>query len=170
MSNLFVRAEKTVPMADLKKQLMDLCRQRGKPYGLLVRKLDFPSSASVEEVREIAAENMRSGGSGRPPVPPILVYRVYADGREELVRGLHFRDLNTRSLKDIVAASDDSYVLNFLDAPVTFALTGASGFVAATSVIAPAVLFDELEMVPATEERPRVPIVPPPPLLARAAE
>ena len=168
MSNLFVRAEKTVSLADLKKQLIDLCRQRGKPYGILVRKLDFPSSASVSEVRELEAENMRSGGGGRAPVPPILVYRVYPDGHEELVRGLHFRDLNTRSLRDIVAASDDSYVLNYLDTPVTFALEGASNFIAATSVIAPAVLFDELELVPATEETPRVPIVPPPPLVASA--
>lgn len=167
MSNLFVRASKTVPLADLKKQLIEICKQRGKPYGMLVRKLDFPSSASVEEIRELEAENMRSGGSGRAPVPPVLIYRVYLDGREELVRGLHFRDLDARSLRDIVAASDDSYVLNYLDSPVTFALQGASSFVAATSVIAPAVLFDELELVPASGETPRVPIVPPP-LLARA--
>ena len=46
---------------------------------------------------------------------PVLVYRVYPDGREELVRGLRFRGLNARSLKDIVAASDESYVFDFLD-------------------------------------------------------
>ena len=40
---------------ELKKRLIDLCRQRGKPYGLLVRKMDFPSSASVAEVRRLLA-------------------------------------------------------------------------------------------------------------------
>src|SRR5579884_601689 len=91
LSNLFVHASKTSSLDDLKKQLIDLCRQRGKPYGIMVRELDFPSAASVSELRQMTAENMRSGGGGRPPVPPILVYRVYPDGREELVRGLRFR-------------------------------------------------------------------------------
>ncbi|HZU25518.1 MAG TPA: metallopeptidase TldD-related protein, partial [Bryobacteraceae bacterium] len=164
MGNLFVRATKTVPLDDLKKQLLDLCKQRGKPWGIIVRKLDYPSSGGAAEVRQITAENMRSGGGGRPPVPPILVYRIYPDGHEELIRGVHFRELDIRSLRDIVAASDDSYVFNYLDAPVTFALMDASGFVAPTSVVAPAVLFDELELEPAREQTPRVPLVPPPPL------
>ena len=40
----------------------------------------------------------------RPVSPPVLVYRVYPDGREELVRGLRFRGVSTRSLRDILAA------------------------------------------------------------------
>ena len=44
---------------------------------------------------------------------PILAYRVYVeDGREELVRGLGFRDVSVRSLRDIVASGEDQYVNN----------------------------------------------------------
>jgi hypothetical protein len=158
--NLFVRATQTVPLADLKKKLMDLCRERNKPYGILVRKLDFPSSASVDEIRRLA----QSGGNSRPVTLPLLVYRIYPDGREELVRGLRFRGLSTRSLKDIVAASDESYVFDFIDSNAIFALVGAGSFTTSASVIAPSVLFDEIELEPIQEETPKPPIVPPPPL------
>ena len=30
-----------------------MCKQRNKPYGIIVRKMDYPSSASVDEVRRI---------------------------------------------------------------------------------------------------------------------
>jgi len=164
--NLFVRATQTASASDLKKKLIDLCKERNKPYGMLVRKLDFPSSASVEELKRIAAGMSQSGGGTRPVSLPMLVYRVYPDGREELVRGLRFRGLSTRSLRDIMAASDESYVFDFIDAPVPFALMGAGGFMTSASVIAPSVLFDELEFEPVQQEVPKPPIVPPPPLSA----
>ena len=162
--NLFVRAAQPTPAADLKKKLIDMCKQRNKPYGLLVRKLDFPSSASVEELRRFAAAMSQSGGGTRPVSLPILVYRVYPDGKEELVRGVRFRGLSTRSLKDILAASDESAVFDFIDTPAPFALMGAGGFVTNASVIAPGILFDELELEPMQQEVPKPPIVPPPPL------
>src|SRR5207302_5949276 len=40
-SNLFVRASETTPVADLKKKLIELCVARSKPYGIVVRKMDF---------------------------------------------------------------------------------------------------------------------------------
>ena len=51
IGNLFVRSTETVPVTDLKKKLIELCKQRNKPYGMIVRRMDFPSSASVEELR-----------------------------------------------------------------------------------------------------------------------
>jgi hypothetical protein len=158
--NLFVRATQTVPLPDLKKKLMELCRERSKPYGMLVRKLDYPSSASVDELRHLA----QSSGNSRPTTLPLLVYRIYPDGREELVRSLRFRGLTTRSLKDIVAASDENYVFDFIDSNAVFALMGAGSFTTSASVIAPSLLFDELELEPVQEETPKPPIVPPPPL------
>jgi hypothetical protein len=158
--NLFVRATHTVPLADLKKKLMDLCRERNKPYGMLVRKLDYPSSASIDELRHLA----RSAGNTRPVSLPLLVYRIYPDGREELVRNLRFQGVSTRSLKDILAASDETYVFDFIDSNAPFALMGAGSFTTSASVIAPSLLFDELELEPVQEETPKPPIVPPPPL------
>jgi len=161
--NLFIRASQTESAASLKAKLIDLCKQRNKPYGMLVRKLDYPSSASIEELRRVTTAMAQSGGGSRPVSLPLLVYRVYPDGREELVRGLRFRGLSTRSFKDIIAASDESYVFDFIDSPAPFALMGAGGFITNASVIAPAVLFDELEFEPIQEEVPKPPIVPAPP-------
>jgi hypothetical protein len=160
--NLFVRASQTMPFPALKKKLMYLCTQGNKPYGILIRKLDYPSSASLDEFRRIAG-SAQSGGT-RPVTLPLLVYRVYPDGKEELVRNLRFRGLSTRSLKDIVGASDENYVFDFIDSNAMFALMGAGSFTTSVSVIAPSLLFDELELEPIQEEVPKPPIVPPPPL------
>ena len=163
--NLFVRAKKTTPLPKLRKKMMDLCKARGRPYGIIVRKMDFPSSASLDEARRVLAS--QSGG-GRPVSLPLLVYRLYPDGREELVRGLHFKGLNVRSLKDIVAASDDSNVFEFLENGAPFALIGAGSFVAQTAVIAPSLLVDDLELARTEEEFPRPPVAPAPPAVTAA--
>lgn len=165
-SNLFVEATRTVSAADLKKQLIQLCKDRNKPYGILIRKLDFPSSASIDELRRLFSASSQSGSGSRRVCLPLLVYRVYPDGREELVRGLRFRDVSTRSFKDILAASDQSEVFSFLDNAYPFALMGAGGYVSPAAVIAPGVLFDEIALERSNEELPKLPVVPPPALQA----
>jgi hypothetical protein len=162
--NLFIHASEATPAAEMKKKLMDLCRERNKPYGILVREMDFPSSGSVAELRRMAASAAQSGGNSRPVTLPLLVYRVYPDGKEELVRSVRFRSLSTRSFKDILAASDENYVFDLIDSNAPFALMGAGSFIASASVISPAILIDELEIEPIQEEIPKPPIVPPPPL------
>jgi TldD protein len=162
--NLFVRAEEAVPLPELKKKLIGLCRERNKPYGIIVRKMDFPSSASIDEARRMLAGMARSGGSPRPVSLPVLVYRAYADGREELVRGLRFRGLAARSLKDILAASEETQAFDFQDNTAPFALMDGGAFVAETSIVAPSILVDDLELEKAQEELPKPPIVPPPAL------
>jgi hypothetical protein len=89
---------------------------------------------------------------------------VYPDGREELVRSMRFRGVSTRSFKDIIAASDENYVFDFIDSNAPLALMGAGSFVTTASVIAPALLFDELEFEAVHEDVPKPPIVPAPPL------
>jgi predicted Zn-dependent protease len=161
ISNLFVQAAETRPLAELKRELIDICNTRGKPYGFLIRKMDFPSSASIEELRSIASAMAQSGG-GKPVSIPLLAYRVYPDGREELVRGLRFRGLNARSLKDILSAGDDFNIFDYLENNAPFALMGAPGYSAQASVVAPSVLIDDLELHRGDEEQPRLPVVPPP--------
>ncbi len=163
ISNLFISASEGKPLGALKAQLIDICKQRNKPFGMLVRKLDYPSSASVPELQSLAAGMTRGGGS-RPVTPPILVYRVYQDGREELVRGLRFRGLNVRSLRDIIAASSESTVFHFINNGAPFAMIGAGGFLAPASVISPALLFEELEFERPQDNLSQPPLVPPPPL------
>jgi hypothetical protein len=167
IGNLFVRATETLPVADLKKKLIEMCQQRNKPYGVIVRRMDFPSSASLEEVRRLLSNSAQAGG--HPVSAPVLVYKVYPDGREELVRGLRFRGLNARSLKDILAAGDDNNVFEFLNNQAPFALIGGANYVAESCAVAPSVLIDALELHPLEEEPPKLPIVPAPDLRAAAS-
>jgi hypothetical protein len=158
--NLFVRASQTTPAAGMKQKLMDLCKERNKPYGILIRKLDFPSSASTEELRRL----VQASGGSHAITAPLLAYKVYLDGHEELVRSVVFHGVSTRSFKDIVAASDENYVFDLIDSDAIFARMGAGSYITTASVIAPAVLFEEMELAPVEEEKPQPPIVPPPPL------
>src|SRR5260370_10300282 len=158
ISNLFVSSSEAVPVAELKKKLIELCRTRNKPYGIIVRKMDFPSTASIDEVRRL----MSGQQGGRPVSMPVLVYKIYVDGHEELVRGMRFRGFNVRSLKDILAAGDDTAAFEYMDSAAPFALVGVAGFTAKTSVLAPSILIDDLELHPAEEELPKLPVGSPP--------
>jgi enoyl-CoA hydratase/carnithine racemase len=165
--NLFVQAAEASPLEELKKKFVSLFRARNLPYGIVVRKMDYPSSASVDEVRRLLARTAQAGDGGRPVSLPLLVYRFYPDGREELVRGLRFRGFSARALRDIVAASVETFVFEYLENGAPFALSGASGFVAESTVIAPSVVFEELQLERAQEQVPTPPVVPPPSLTLR---
>ena len=161
ISNLFISSTDTVPAAELKKRLIELSKARNNPYGIIVRKMDFPSSAATGEVRQLLSGQQ----GGRPVSLPILVYRIYQDGHEELVRGMRFRGLTARSLKDILAAGDDSAAFEFMDNTAPFALMGGAGFTAEVCVVAPSILIDDLELHPVEEELPKLPVVSAPDLV-----
>ena len=81
-----------------------------------------------------------------PRDSPRLLYKVWVkDGHEELVRGAAFGDLDTRALRsDLVAAGNDTYVENHaLNVP--------------HSIVAPSVLFDELEVKRSTADKDKLP-------------
>jgi TldD protein len=162
IANLFVTARESAPLADLKQRLIQLCQERGKPYGILVRKLDFPFSAGAGELQGLAQANQQSGGSARPVSPPLLVYRVYPDGREELVRGLRFRGVSTRSLRDVLAASRETALFDFVNNGAPLAMMSAGGYLAPSSVVAPGLLFDEIELDVPRDQLPKTPLVPSP--------
>ena len=89
LGNLIVRSAEPVSAADLKRKLIEICKQRELPYGYYVDTLG-------------------------PRRVPRLIYKVYAkDGHQELVRGATFGDLDARAVRnDIVAAGNDIYVDN----------------------------------------------------------
>ena len=84
---------------------------------------------------------------------PRLLYRVYVnDGHKELVRGAVFNELDTRTLRsNLVAAGNDPLVSN------------REGAVP-TTIIAPSVLFDELEVKRTDKKNAKLPEYPPPDL------
>ncbi len=160
--NLFVKPAQTTPLAELKTRLIQMCKERDKPYGLLIRKLDFPFSGGNAEIQTLQTGSANSGGSVRPVSPPILMYRVYPDGREELIRGMRFRGVSTRSLRDILAASSETAVFDYINNGVPLARTGVPGYIAPTSIIAPGLLFDELEVDQLQNQLQKPPLVPAP--------
>jgi TldD protein len=162
IANLFVKPAESTPLADLKARLIQMCKERDKPYGLLIRKLDFPFLGSSAEIQTLQTASANSGGSVRPVSPPILMYRVYPDGREELVRGMRFRGLSTRSLRDILAASAETAVFDFINNGAPLARSGVGGYVALTSVISPGLLFDEIEVDQLQNPLQKPALVPPP--------
>lgn len=162
ISNLFVKASETASMMELKARLIQICKDREKPFGILIRKLDFPFSAGNAELQALQSTSTQSGGSARPVSPPVLAYRVYTDGREELVRGLRFSGVSSRSLRDILMASSETAVFNYVNNGAPLARIGVGGYLALTSVIAPGLLFDELELVRGQEQLEKPALVPPP--------
>ena len=61
------------------------------------------------------------------------MYKVYPDGREELVRGAEIARFDLKAFKRMLAAGDKPYVLN-------------SGGTGGRTVVAPALLFEELDL------------------------
>jgi TldD protein len=128
VGNLFIRASKTSSREELKKQMLDLCRSRGLKYGYYVDTLG-------------------------PRLSPRILFRVWADdGREEIVRGAVFDELDTRALRsDLVAAGNDPLVSNRTGMPFA-------------SIVSPSVLFDELEVRRADNTNEKLPDYPAPTL------
>lgn len=161
-SNLFVEARESVPEADLRKKLLEMVKAANKPYGIIVRKLDFPSAGDQNALRVIFSGNATN--TGKVPVSlPLVVYRIYPDGREELIRDVNFREMEIRALRDIVAG-DTPHVFHFLENGAPFAPIGVGNYVAETSVICPSLLLEEVELEPIRVETRTEPLVAPPPL------
>ena len=160
-TNLLITATEKTPVADLRKKLIDLIQQRGLEYGIVIRKLDFPSSASLDEARRLLAGG---GGTGSAqPVPlPIYIYKLFADGREQMIRGVRLRGVNARSLKDILFAGDDSITFSYLENGAPFALLANNGNSAEVSIVSPSLLVDDLELTRMDDELPKLPVAPSP--------
>ncbi|MBV9269177.1 MAG: hypothetical protein JO061_23610 [Acidobacteriaceae bacterium] len=136
IGNLFVEVAQPIPEAEMKTKLIDQVKAAGLKYGLLIRRIDFPSTASADELQGIAQE-LQKRGYARTITPPLLAYRVYPDGREELVRGARFMEFSAKNLRDLLAASDRAYVLNYLNRGTSFNLADVGSNVSISSVICP---------------------------------
>jgi len=85
-----------------------------------------------------------------PELTPRLLYKVAADGKRELVRGATLDDLDQRALRSgVIAAGKEPYVANY------------NGAVPET-ILAPALLFDDVTIRRANEKNDKLPFYPPP--------
>ena len=161
-TNLFIEAKEAVSETQLREKLVEMVKASGKPYGIIVRKLDFPSSGDTTTLRSIFSGSATN--TGKVPVSmPLSVFRVYPDGREEMVRDVNFRELEIRALRDIFAG-DTPHVFHFLENGQPFAPMGAGTYVAETSVICPSLLLEEAELETIRVDGRTDPVVDPPAL------
>jgi predicted Zn-dependent protease len=173
MSNLFFSSTETLPPADMKKKFLDDCRSEKLPYCLVVREMDNPTISLLhqDDFSELLASF--GGGAGTGDRLPLVVYKVYPeDGREEIVRGARIIGLSTRALRNLGGIGNDNFVYNYMQSQISgFAGTALGAFGSAqnglpASVVAPSLLFDDLEVRGARGEPKRLPLLPAPPMTA----
>ena len=100
-SNLIVESTNAVPEARLRQMLIDEVKRQNKPYGLYFR--DITGGFTTTQRAGLQAFK----------VIPVMVYRVYADGRpDELVRGADIVGTPLASFAKILATSDKPEVFN----------------------------------------------------------
>jgi TldD protein len=171
MSNLFFSSAETVSPADLKKKFLDTCSAEKLAYCLVVREMDNPALSLLhqDEFSELLASY--GGGAGTGDRLPLVVYRIYPEtGREEIIRGARIVGLNSRALRNLAGIGNDSFVFNYMQSQINgFAGTALGAFGSAqsglpASVVAPSLLFEELEVRGARGEAKRLPLLPPPPM------
>jgi len=173
MSNLFFNASETVSPAELKRKFLDECRSQKLEYCIIVREMDNPALSLLHQQDFSELLGSFGGGAGTGDRLPLLIYKVYPqDGRAEIIRGARIIGLNTRALRNLAGIGNDNFVYNYMQSQSAgFAGTALGAFGSAqsglpASVVAPSLLFEELEVRGARGEPKRLPLLPAPPLSA----
>jgi predicted Zn-dependent protease len=139
--NLIVTSTKSVPEAELRKQLIEEAKKQGKPYGLY-----------FEDISSGFAVTTRSSPQAFQVIP-LVVWRVYVDGRpDELVRGVSIVGTPLAAMKRILATGNKSEVFN--------GECGAESGTIPVSAVAPAMLVSEMETQRQPQGTARPPILP----------
>ena len=141
--NLIITSRKTIPDKELRRALIDEVRRQGKPYGLWFS--DIEGGYTITD---------RSGPQAFK-VMPLLVYRVWPDGRpDELVRGVDIVGTPIAAFETIVATGDTPGIFN--------GMCGAESGDVPVSAVSPSLLLRNLEIERASHERDKPPLLPPP--------
>ncbi len=134
----------------LYRQGVKLAQTYDLDHVLVVRRLEEPA---VTQMRQWSGYSRNDS----PLPPPVEMVRVYADGREEPLRDAAFVGVDRRVLRDLVAAGP-SQTATFRQEVSRWARYPGAGL--PTTLTAPSVLVEELEVVPgsrAADGPPRVP-------------
>ncbi len=139
-SNLIVSAQNTVSDDSLRSALIAECKKQGKPYGLRFQQ--------VEGGFTLTGRTIPNSFN----VLPILVYRVYADGRpDELVRGVDLIGTPLATFERIMLASNKTETFN--------GVCGAESGWVPVSASSPSLLVREIEVQKKDKSQERLPIL-----------
>ena len=142
-SNLIVESANAVAEARLRQMLIEEVKRQNKPYGLYFQ--DITGGFTTTSRQGLQAFK----------VIPVIVYRVYADGRpDELVRGADIVGTPLASFSKILATSDKPEVFN--------GYCGAESGSVPVSAVSPAILVSEIEIEKKAKSQDRPPLLPAP--------
>ena len=142
-SNLIVESKKTVSDQRLREMLLAEIKRQNKPYGLF-----------FEQVTGGYTTTQRRGLQAYTVIP-LIVYRVYPDGRpDELVRGVDIVGTPLSSFAKILVTSDKPDVFN--------GYCGAESGQVPVSAVSPALLVSEIEIQKKDHALDRPPLLSPP--------
>ncbi len=173
MSTLIFSSTETVSSDDLRKKFLDSCKAEKLDFCIVVRQMDNPSLSLMhqDDFSELLAS---FGGNAATDRLPLVVYKIYpSDGHEELVRGARITGFSPRMLRNIAGIGSDQFVYNYMQsqvAGVSGTALGAFGTAQnglPATVVAPSLLFEEIEVRGARGEPKRMPILPEPPMTAK---
>jgi predicted Zn-dependent protease len=141
--NLIVTSSRTIKDSELRQKLIDEVKKQGKPYGLYFEDIEGGFTLTQRTMPQAFQ------------VLPILVWRVYADGRpDELVRGVDIVGTPLAAMNRILLTGEKVEVFN--------GMCGAESGSVAVAAAAPAMLFSEIEVQKRAHSLNRPPILSPP--------
>ena len=127
---LVVSGTDTADDEALKDELIEAVADEDLEYGIRVASLgDVGAGGGRYYYSSYGSRRGRGGGT-----MPLVMYKVYPDGREELVRGAEIAQIDLKAFKRMLAVGDRPYVLN----------TGSGS--RGRTVVAPAMLFEDLDL------------------------
>ena len=150
-SNLLVTASDGLDDAALKAELLKLVAQRGKDYGVIVRRLGDPLLRTERTPIIISSS---SGSRGPRIEPALLAVKVFPDGREEPLRNVEIAGVDAPTFKDILCAGREPHVLTI---PFRAQLLGGGG-IPVCSFAVPSLLFEDVTLKKPTGEVPQPPV------------
>ncbi|MGE5802986.1 MAG: metallopeptidase TldD-related protein [Gemmatimonadota bacterium] len=149
-SNLIVQVAAPKTRAQLKQQLLQEIHRQRKPFGLFFD--DIEGGFTIT----------RRGFPNAFEVLPVMVYRVFPDGREELVRGVDLIGTPLTVFSRVTAGDDQVAVFN--------GMCGAESGSVPVSAVSPAVLVSQIEVQKKPKSSERPPILPPPAATSSAGD
>jgi len=161
-----VESARGLPAADMKAKYVQMLKEQGRPYGYIVREVagvaDLTALAMDEDPMAIIAMLTGSGGTRSGPLI-LRAVKVLPDGTEQPVRGLNFAAIQPMTYRLIAEASRERTIYSFRSTSSGgMGATTMSSMPPLVSVIAPSLIFEELEIQRSRDTPLKPPVVPPP--------
>ncbi len=160
-SNLFVVPHMGLEPDEIQKELLSLMQERELEYGIIVRRIGG-SQGRISRQQQVSGALPGSGEGSQ--IGAVIAYKVFPDGREELVRQAALMGIGESNFRDIVAASKTrtAYTTTYRarsTLPFGFPRLMRPTMV---SLVVPSLLFEDVTLRRPPGNIPRPPVVPHP--------